>query len=268
MAARKKTAKKKTATKKKIAVRKKIGKKKTAGKAAAARKKTARKKTAKKKATVKKSVSKKKKMPSKKKIAKKKATTKKTAKKSPVRKKAGTAKKKVVKKTAGKKTAAGKSTAKKSRRTVSRPTASAEEKPDFVPYQRRKNEEYMSTEQLEHFREILTKWKNQLLDEVNRTVSHMKEDASNFADPADRATQEEEFGLELRTRDRERKLIRKINAALLRIDEGTYGYCEETGEEIGIQRLEARPVATLCLEAQERHEMRERQFRDVEDRDR
>ena len=126
----------------------------------------------------------------------------------------------------------------------------------------------MSAEQLEHFREILTNWKNQLLDEVNRTVSHMKEDASNFADPADRATQEEEFGLELRTRDRERKLIRKINAALLRIDEGTYGYCEETGEEIGIQRLEARPVATLCLEAQERHEMRERQFRDVEDRDR
>lgn len=268
MAARKKTAKKKTATKKKVAVRKKIGKKKTAGKAAAARKKTARKKTAKKKATVKKSVSKKKKMPSKKKIAKKKATTKKTAKKAPVRKKAGTAKKKVVKKTTGKKTTAGKSTAKKSRKAVSRPTTSAEEKPDFVPYQRRKNEEYMSAEQLEHFREILTNWKNQLLDEVNRTVSHMKEDASNFADPADRATQEEEFGLELRTRDRERKLIRKINAALLRIDEGTYGYCEETGEEIGIQRLEARPVATLCLEAQERHEMRERQFRDVEDRDR
>jgi DnaK suppressor protein len=262
MAARKKTAKKKTA-KKKVAVRKKIGKKKTAGKPAAARKKTA-----KKKATVKKSVTKKKKMPSKKKIAKKKATTKKTAKKAPVKKKAGTAKKKVVKKPARKKTAAGKSTVKKSRKAVSRPTKSAEEKPDFVPYQRRKNEEYMSAEQLEHFREILTNWKNQLLDEVNRTVSHMKEDASNFADPADRATQEEEFGLELRTRDRERKLIRKINAALLRIDEGTYGYCEETGEEIGIQRLEARPVATLCLEAQERHEMRERQFRDVEDRDR
>ena len=126
----------------------------------------------------------------------------------------------------------------------------------------------MSDTQLEHFREILTNWKRQLLDEVNRTVNHMKEDASNFADPADRATQEEEFGLELRTRDRERKLLRKINAALKRIEDGTYGYCEETGEEIGIQRLEARPVATLCLEAQERHEMRERQFRDLEDRDR
>ena len=126
----------------------------------------------------------------------------------------------------------------------------------------------MSDQQLDHFQSILLNWKSELLGEVNRTVDHMREDASNFADPADRATQEEEFGLELRTRDRERKLLKKIQEALLRIDDGSYGYCEETGEEIGIQRLEARPVATLCLEAQERRELRKKQFRDREDRDR
>ena len=139
---------------------------------------------------------------------------------------------------------------------------------DFVPYERKKNEEYMNDAQLEHFKEILLNWKSELIEEVNRTVDHMKEDASNFPDPADRATQEEEFGLELRTRDRERKLLRKINSALTRIDDGTYGYCEETGEEIGLKRLEARPVATLCLEAQERRELRKRQFSDSEDRSR
>ena len=126
----------------------------------------------------------------------------------------------------------------------------------------------MNQAQLEHFRQILLHWKHELMEEVDRTVHHMKEDASNFADPADRATQEEEFSLELRTRDRERKLLRKINAALLRIDDGSYGYCSETGEEIGIRRLEARPVATLCLEAQQRREMAKRQFRDREERDR
>ena len=137
------------------------------------------------------------------------------------------------------------------------------DKPDFKPYQRKHNESYMSKDQIEHFRKILIEWKTDLQDEVNRTISHMQQDASNFPDPADRATQEEEFGLELRTRDRERKLLRKIGAAIQRIDEGTYGYCEETGDEIGIKRLEARPVATLCLEAQERHELKERQFRDT-----
>jgi DnaK suppressor protein len=94
---------------------------------------------------------------------------------------------------------------------------------------------------------------------------HMKDDAANFPDPNDRATQESEFGLELRTRDRERKLLKKIDSALARIDGGTYGYCEETGDEIGLRRLEARPVATLCVEAQERRELAERQFRDRED---
>ena len=113
---------------------------------------------------------------------------------------------------------------------------------------------------------LLTKWKNDLIDEVDRTVIHMKDEAANFPDPNDRATQESEFGLELRTRDRERKLLKKINSALNRIDEGDYGYCDETGEEIGLKRLQARPVATLSLEAQERREKAERQYRDSDDR--
>ena len=124
----------------------------------------------------------------------------------------------------------------------------------------------MSTKQLVHFEAILLAWKKELMSEADRTVHHMQDEAANFPDPNDRATQESEFGLELRTRDRERKLLRKINSALIRIGEGDYGYCEETGEEIGLKRLEARPVATLCLEAQERREMAERQFRDRDDR--
>lgn len=135
----------------------------------------------------------------------------------------------------------------------------------FEPYKPRRGEAYMSPEQLDHFRAILEAWKRDLMNEVDRTVHHMQDEAANFPDPSDRATQESEFGLELRTRDRERKLLRKINSALARIDDGSYGYCEETGEEIGLKRLEARPVATLCLEAQERREMAERQFRDRED---
>lgn len=124
----------------------------------------------------------------------------------------------------------------------------------------------MSTLQLEHFQEILDAWKHELIVEVGRTVHHMQDEAANFPDPNDRATQESEFGLELRTRDRERKLLRKIDSALARIDEGSYGFCDQTGEEIGLQRLEARPVATLSLEAQERRELAERQFRDRDDR--
>jgi len=124
----------------------------------------------------------------------------------------------------------------------------------------------MSDGQLDHFRKILTAWKRELMYEVDRTVHHMQDEAANFPDPNDRATQESEFGLELRTRDRERKLLRKIDSALGRIDDGSYGFCDETGEEIGLKRLEARPVATLCLEAQERRELAERQFRDRDDR--
>jgi RNA polymerase-binding transcription factor len=133
------------------------------------------------------------------------------------------------------------------------------------PYQIRKGEEYMSKEQLEHFRMILASWKKDLMHEVDRTVLHMKDEAANFPDPNDRATQESEFSLELRTRDRERKLIRKIDEALKRIEDGSYGYCLETGEPIGVKRLEARPVATLSVEAQERRERREKQFGDRDD---
>jgi DnaK suppressor protein len=134
------------------------------------------------------------------------------------------------------------------------------------PYITRRGEQYMNKEQLEHFARILQSWKRDLMVEVDRTVLHMKDEAANFPDPNDRATQEEEFSLELRTRDRERKLIRKIDEALKRIEDGSYGYCLETGEEIGIKRLEARPVATLSVEAQERRERREKQYGDRDDR--
>ncbi len=133
------------------------------------------------------------------------------------------------------------------------------------PYVQRRGEAYMSTEQLEHFRFILSSWKRDLMEEVDRTMTHMKDEAANPPDPNDRATLESEFALELRTRDRERKLIRKIDEALKRIDDGSYGYCLETGEPIGVKRLEARPVATLCIEAQERRERREKQYGDRDD---
>ena len=134
------------------------------------------------------------------------------------------------------------------------------------PYLAKKGEQYMNKGQLEHFRTILATWKRDLMEEVDRTVTHMKDEAANPPDPNDRATLESEFSLELRTRDRERKLIRKIDEALSRIDDGSYGYCLETGEEIGVKRLEARPVATLSIEAQERRERREKQYGDRDDR--
>ena len=134
------------------------------------------------------------------------------------------------------------------------------------PYLAKKGEQYMGKQQVEHFRKILSTWKNDLMMEVDRTVTHMKDEAANPPDPNDRATLESEFSLELRTRDRERKLIRKIDEALARIEDGSYGYCLETGEEIGIKRLEARPVATLSIEAQERRERREKQYGDRDDR--
>ena len=125
---------------------------------------------------------------------------------------------------------------------------------DFKPYKPKKGEEYMSPQQTEHFKNILFSWKKMLMTEAEKTMDHMKQDSSKLSDPNDAATQEEEFRLELRTRDRERKLISKIDQALSRIDDGSYGYCEDTGEPIGIKRLEARPIATLSIEAQERHE--------------
>lgn len=130
---------------------------------------------------------------------------------------------------------------------------------DFVPYEAAPGEEYMNAEQTQHFRNILQSWRRQLMEEVERTVHHMQDDASNFPDPNDRATQEEEFALELRTRDRERKLIKKINDALSALEAGDYGYCDTCGVEIGIRRLEARPTATLCIDCKTLDEIRERQ---------
>lgn len=130
----------------------------------------------------------------------------------------------------------------------------------FIPYQPAEGEEYMNDAQLAHFRQLLLNWKQELMEEVDRTVQHLKEEASNFADPADRATQEEEFSLELRTRDRERKLIKKINETLEKIDEGDYGYCDACGIEIGIRRLEARPTATLCVDCKSLAEIKEKQI--------
>jgi DnaK suppressor protein len=130
----------------------------------------------------------------------------------------------------------------------------------FEPYQEIEGEEYMSEAQLAHFEKILTNWKADLRAEVDRTVHHMQDDAANFPDPSDRATQESEFSLELRTRDRERKLIKKIDEALDAISSGDYGYCESCGIEIGIRRLEARPTATLCIDCKTLDEIREKQM--------
>jgi len=129
---------------------------------------------------------------------------------------------------------------------------------NFKPYKVKKGEDYMCSSQINHFKTILLEWKNLLMKEADKTVEHMKKDSTKLSDPNDAATQEEEFRLELRTRDRERKLIMKIDQALQRLDDGHYGYCEDTGEPIGIKRLEARPIATLCIEAQERHERLEK----------
>ena len=130
----------------------------------------------------------------------------------------------------------------------------------FDPYREKKGEPYMSGGQLKHFRTILLSWRQQLMEEVDRTVNHMKGGANQFPDPADRATQEEEFSLELRTRDRERKLIRKIDSTVDRLDQGDYGYCETCGVEIGIRRLEARPTASQCVDCKTIDEMKVRQL--------
>jgi DnaK suppressor protein len=129
----------------------------------------------------------------------------------------------------------------------------------FEPYKEKKGEQYMNKAQLEHFAKLLLVWKQQLQEEVERTVHHMRDEANNYADPADRATQEEEFALELRARDRERKLIRKIDQTLQMIRKEDYGYCEQCGIEIGLRRLEARPTATLCIDCKTLEEIREKQ---------
>lgn len=130
---------------------------------------------------------------------------------------------------------------------------------DFVPYKLKKGESYMNKRQLEHFRKILLSWKARLMQEVDSTVVHMKEESANYADPLDRAVKEGFQTLELRTRDRERKLIKKIEQALDMIEDGEYGYCEDCGSEIGIRRLEARPTADKCIDCKTVEEIREKQ---------
>ena len=235
----KKTAKKKT-SKKKVPLKKKVAKKKTASKKKAATKKTSKKKATKKKSTPKKV--------SKKKVTKKKTTKKKTG-----------AKKQSVKSKTTKKNKKGMSKVTKIN-TKSRSSSAPTKKTKIAAYKEKKGEEFMGAEQTEHFRNILNTWKRDLMQEVDRTVHHMQDEASNFPDPSDRASQEEEFALELRTRDRERKLIRKIDEAILALDSGDYGYCEVCGIEIGIRRLEARPTATQCIDCKTLDEIKERQL--------
>ncbi len=126
------------------------------------------------------------------------------------------------------------------------------------PYKEKRGEAYMNANQMEHFRAILNAWKKQLMEEVDRTVSHMKDEAANFPDPVDRASQEEEFSLELRTRDRERKLLKKITKSITAIEDEEYGYCESCGIHIGVRRLEARPTATLCIDCKTLDEIKEK----------
>ncbi|SDJ44232.1 RNA polymerase-binding protein DksA [Pseudomonas abietaniphila] len=129
----------------------------------------------------------------------------------------------------------------------------------FAPYVEAKGEEYMGKPMRDHFIKILNKWKQDLMQEVDRTVDHMKDEAANFPDPADRASQEEEFALELRARDRERKLIKKIDKTLQLIEDEEYGWCESCGIEIGLRRLEARPTADLCIDCKTLAEIKEKQ---------
>ncbi len=246
----KKVTRKKAASKKKAPARKKAAsKKKPAAKKKAVSKKKPARKVSKKKAATKKKAAPRKKAASKKKPAAKK---KGASKKRPATKKKAVSRKKPAPK---KKAVSRKKPAPKKRAAARKPRGDVFTGPihGIAPYKPRRGEEYMSDAQIEHFREILTAWKRELMYEVDRTVHHMQDEAANFPDPNDRATQESEFGLELRT-------------ALARLDDGSYGFCDETGEEIGLKRLEARPVATLCLEAQERRELAERQFRDRDDR--
>lgn len=244
MAAKKKTSKK---TSKKKVTRKALPLKKKK----VARKKVTTKKTLKKKVTTKKEVIKKK--GSKKTVAKKKKSTPKSKKKTVAKKQA--VKKTIIKKK--KKKGMAKVTDIK---TKSSKTVKATKKSKVSPYEEKKGEEYMGEKQTAHFRHLLNAWRQDLMEEVDRTVHHMQDEAANFPDPNDRATQEEEFSIELRTRDRERKLIRKIEEGILSLDSGDYGFCEVCGVEIGIRRLEARPTATLCIDCKTLDEIKERQL--------
>lgn len=203
------------------------------------------------------------KTPAKKKASTKKASTKaasttKTATKKAAVKKAATKKSPATKKSAEKK-------AKSKTKAPARKASTAAKAADsqfraFTPYEPKKKEAYMNDAQLEHFRGILNNWRLDLMEEVDRTVHHMQDEAANFPDPADRATQEEEFSIELRTRDRERKLIKKIDQTIDRLDADDYGYCDTCGIEIGLRRLEARPTATQCVDCKALDEIKERQI--------
>lgn len=203
-------------------------------------KKTTTKKTTTKKATTKKTA------------AKKAITKKVTAKEATTKKSSNTVKKTVTKNT--------ETVKKTTSRKASKPVVNAAAGPlGFTPYQEKKGEDYMNNAQVEHFRNILLLWKRQLMEEVDSTVGHMKEDDNVYADPVDRASMEADFNLELRTRDRERKLIRKIETALDDLDRHEYGYCEDCGADIGIRRLEARPTATKCIDCKTFQEIKEKQ---------
>jgi len=129
----------------------------------------------------------------------------------------------------------------------------------FEPYKAKKGEEYMNEKQLAHFRKMLEAWKAELSQDIDTTLHSMQDEQTVFADPNDRATQESDMALELRNRDRERKLIKKINETIAKIDSGDYGYCESCGIEIGLERLQARPTATMCIDCKTLEEIRERQ---------
>lgn len=188
---------------------------------------------------------------------------KKTVAKKPVARKAAVKKAAPKKKAAAKKVTVKKVPAKKTavRKAASRGTTSqVGPVPGIAPYQEKKGEEYMNDRQVEHFRNILLAWKRSLMEEVDRTVHHMQDDAANFPDPNDRATQESEFSMELRARDRERKLIKKIDESMRNLENEEFGFCEQCGVEIGVRRLEARPTATLCIDCKILDEIKERQM--------
>jgi DnaK suppressor protein len=239
MAAKKKAVKSRTTARKKAAPKKKPVKK------AAAKKKPAKKAAVKKKAATKK------------KPAKKAAVKKAAPKKAAPKKKTPAAKKTATRKTAPKKATVRKLPARRPARAGSSQVGPV---PGIAPYKEKKGEEYMNDAQVAHFRNILQSWKKSLMEEVDRTVHHMQDDAANFPDPNDRATQESEFSMELRARDRERKLIKKIDESINHLENDEFGYCEACGVEIGVKRLEARPTATLCIDCKILDEIREKQM--------
>jgi len=268
MATRKTTAKAKTKAK---ATKAKASKVKAAPKKAATKAKAAPKKAAPKKAATKTKAAPKKAAPkkaaTKAKAAPKKAAQKKAATKAKAAPKKAAPKKAATKaKTTPKKKAAPSKTAAKTKAAPKKPTVTAVKKSsegqlqDFTPYQPKRGEEYMNDEQKEHFRQILLNWRNDLMEEVDRTVHHMQDEAANPPDPADRATLEEEFSIELRTRDRERRLIKKIDSTIELIANDDYGWCDSCGVEIGIRRLEARPTANKCIDCKTLDEIKEKQL--------